>query len=774
MSSGVDKAAPRPDIVEKVTGTAQFVSDVALPGMLHARLLRSPHPHARIRSVDASAALAMPGVIGVLTGADIAGLNYRWGLYLRDRPLIAVDRARYVGDPVAAVIAEDEFAAEEALDAIAVDYEELPWVTEAEDAIAPGAPLIHERHDTIKDFYFRGETKPVAGTNVYQDYAYAQGDVDAAFAAADHVFEDSFRFPMVFHYALEPHCVVADWDGKNFTLWSCAQSPGAAQKVIAQVFGVPQARVRIIVPYVGGGFGGKASVKLDPLAAALAWKVGRPVRLCLSISESMLTARRLSATIRLKTGVRSDGTILGKSVRVLMNGGAYADTGPAVAIKAANRAIGPYRIPNLSLTAQAAYTNTVPGAAFRSIGGPQAVWATETQMDRIAQALGIDPIELRHRNLLARGEPVRADLRPIDVDMAEALGLVSQSLGRSGPGAGRGRGVALGASDPGIMAVASATVRIQVDGSVLVLANSVEIGQGVRAVLAQVAADALKQPLESIHVAQPDTLTAPFDWGTGASRSTVIMGLAVEDAAADARKKLAALAADMLGVAPEDVSLIAGGIAAGDRRLSFRDLLHQAYGVDSGEVTGHATVTPRYRNGDFARQPLFWETAAGGCEIDLDEETGEIFVRRYVSVADVGRVMNRSAAEGQDEGAAMQGIGHGLFEELIYVDGQPVNANLFDYHVPTIDEAPAEFRTVLIESGTGPGPGGARGMGEGAILPPAPAIANALASLHGVRVTELPMTPERVWRALRDKSAGPGEAGAGSPATTRARQEGRG
>jgi CO/xanthine dehydrogenase Mo-binding subunit len=749
MSRDIEQAPPRPDSVGKVTGAAQFVSDIALPGMLHAHLLRSPHPHARIRSIDASAALAMPGVVDVLTDADIAGLNHRWGLFLRDRPLIAVDKVRYVGDPVAAVIAEDEYAAEEALDAVAIDYEELPFVIEAEDAVAPGAPLVHEQHETLKDFYFRGEARPIAGSNIYQSYAYAQGDVEAAFAVADHVFEDSFRFPMVFHYALEPHCVVASWDGQGFTLWSCAQAPGAVQKVVSQIFGVPHARVRVIVPFVGGGFGGKASVKLDPLAAALAWKVGRPVRLCLSISESMLTARRLSASISLKTAVRSDGTILAKSVRVLMNGGAYADTGPAVAIKAANRAIGPYRIPNLSLTAQAAYTNTVPGAAFRSIGGPQAVWATEAQMDRIAQTLGIDPIELRHRNLLARGEAVRADLRPIDVEMAEALGLVSQSLGRSASARFRGRGVALGISDPGIMAVACATVRIQVDGSVLVLANSVEIGQGVRAVLAKVAADTLRQPLDRIHVAPPDTLTTPFDWGTGASRSTVIMGLAVERAAADARDKLLAMAADVLGVASDQLALTAGGVDAAGRRVSFRELMHQAFGIDSGEVVGHASVTPRDRDGDFARQPLFWETAAGGCEIDLDEETGEISVRRYVSVADVGRVMNRSAAEGQDEGAAVQGLGHGLFEELLYADGQPINANLFDYHVPTIDETPDEFRTVLIESGDGPGPGGARGMGEGAILPMAPAIANALANLCGARIAELPMTPERVWRALR-------------------------
>lgn len=743
----------RPDAVEKATGAAKFITDITVPGMLHARILRSPLPHARITGMDASRALAMPGVRAVVTGADFAALNHRWGLFLRDRPLIAVDKVRYVGDPAAAVIAEDEYAAEEALDAIDVAYEELPYVTDAEAAIKPDAPLLHEGVETLKDFYFKGEAKPVPGTNIFQNYAYEHGDVAAAFAAADRVFDDTFTFPMVFHYALEPHCAIAAYDDvEGFTIWSCGQSPGAVQKVIARIFAVPQAKVRIIVPYVGGGFGGKASVKIDPLAAGLAWKMRRPVRLCLSINESMLTCRRLSATVRLRTGVRSDGTLLAKAVRVVMNGGAYADTGPAVAIKAANRAIGPYRIPNLKLEAIAAYTNTVPGAAFRSIGGPQAVWATESQMDTIAADLQIDPLELRYRNLLERGEPVRPDLRPIDVDMAEALGLVSQATGsapQDGDGRRFGRGVAVAASDPGIMALAAATVRVKIDGSVLVLSNSVEIGQGVRAVLAQLAAEALNQPPEAVTVATPDTLTAPFDWGTGASRSTVIMGLAVQEAAADARKRLLELAAVALELPAADLQLAPGGVAARGAFTSFHDLMHRAFGIDSGEIVGHGMVTPRYRAGAFAQAPLFWETAAAGCEIEVDEGTGEVRVRRYVSVADVGKVINRTAAEGQDEGAAVQGLGHGLFEELLYADGQPINANLIDYHVPTIEEAPQAFRTILIENGDGPGPGGARGMGEGAILPVAPAIANALAKAYGARLRQLPMTPERVWRALR-------------------------
>jgi CO/xanthine dehydrogenase Mo-binding subunit len=755
-ASFAEAAAPRADFLEKVTGRAEFVSDVTVPGMLHGKVLRSPIPHGRIRGIDASAALALPGVVAILTGSDIAGLNNHWGLFLKDRPLIAIDRVRYVGEPVAMVAAVDERTAEDALDLIEVDYETLPFVTDALEAMREDAPLVHDSFDPLKDFYFKGEPKPVGGTNIFQKYEYAHGDVEQAFAQADRVFEDSFSFPMVFHYAMEPHCVVASFSGEDLTLWSCGQAPTAVQKVLSRVFSLPLAKIRIITPFVGGGFGGKASVKTDPLVAALAWKVRRPVRVCFSISETMLTCRRLSASITVRTGVRNDGAILGKAVRVVMNGGAYADTGPAVAIKAANRSIGPYHVPNLKLESYAVYTNTVPGAAFRSIGGPQGVWASESQMDIIAHELRIDPVELRYRNMLKPGGTVRPDLRPIDVDMAEALGLASQTMSRleaAAPDAPRARGVAVGASDPGIMAIASVLVRLKIDGSVLVISNSVEIGQGVREVLRSLTAELLHQPPDAVHVMQPDTALAPFDWGTGASRSSIMMGMAIEDAAADIRQQLGEIAAATFGVNPDDVTLREGGIAAGGRQWSFADLLHAYYGVDSGEVIGVGKISPRSRDGRLAQAPLFWETATGMCGIDVDEETGEVHVRRYVSVADVGRVLNRLSAEGQDEGATIQGLGHALSEQLLYADGQPINATMIDYHVPTIDEVPEEFATVLIESGTGPGPGGSRGMGEGAILPVAPAIANALATRYGIRIRELPMTPERVWRALKDKKA---------------------
>jgi CO/xanthine dehydrogenase Mo-binding subunit len=453
----------------------------------------------------------------------------------------------------------------------------------------------------------------------------------------------------------------------------------------------------------------------------------------------------------IRTGVMHDGTIVAKQVRFVMDGGAYADTGPAVAMKAANRAIGPYRVPNLALESLAVYTNTVPGAAFRSIGGPQAVWAAESHMDEIARGLGMDPVELRYRNLVRKGETIRPDLRPLDVDMGEALGIVTEAISRPADAHGAAapaRGLAMAATDPGIMLLSLALVRLKADGSVLVLASSIELGQGVRHVLARVAAATLGVPESSVTVATPDSLVTPFDWGTGASRSTVVMGLAVEEAAADVRRQAIALAAVTLGMEIPETHIRDGMVTDGRQSCSLPDLFHRAFGIDSGEIVGIGRVTPQSRGGTMTQSPLFWETATGGCTLDVDEETGRIRVRRYVSVADVGRVLDRRAAEGQDEGAAIQGLGHALTEELLWEDGQPINASIMNYHVPAIDEVPDEMETILVESGDGPGPGGARGMGEGAILPMAPAIANALARAYGIRVCELPLTPERVWRAL--------------------------
>ncbi|WP_342713137.1 xanthine dehydrogenase family protein molybdopterin-binding subunit [Bradyrhizobium sp. B124] len=751
MSAIDQMSSVRPDLIEKVTGRAEYITDLMVPGMLHGFVVRSPAVHARIVSIEAGAARSTDGVVDVLIGEDVASFG-RWGVVLKDRPIIATDRVRYVGEPVAVVIAETIEIAENAAELIDVSYEELPRATSIQEAMADGAPLIHERHENLQDFYFKGGAKPTQGRNIFHTYRSNVGDVDAAEAAAAYVHEDHFTFPAISHFAMEPHAVIADFNGDSLTVWSGAQTPTAVQKVLSRLFGLQLAKVRVIVPFVGGGFGGKASVKIEPLVAAASWKVQRAVRVAQSISDSMLTCRRLGAEIAIRTAVDAKGRILAKSAKLLLDGGAYSDTGSAVATKSANRIIGPYAVPNLRLEASAVYTNTVPGAAFRSIGGPQAVWAKESHMDNVAAAIGMDPAEFRLKNLAARGERTRPDLRALDMDMSELMGRVTQSFASDSQASNRrSRGMAVAATDPANTPIANAIVRLKIDGSILVSVSSVEVGQGAHATMARIAAQTLKQPFSAVSTLRADTAVAPYDWGTGASRSTVVVGLSVENAALDAADQILDMVMDVWELPKESLSLVEGGVSTGSEVLTFHQIFHRTLGVDSGEVVGRGAITPRSKKGALAESPLFWETSAGLAEIVVDEDTGEIRVPRYASAADVGRVINRVAAEGQDEGAATMGFGHALYEQLEFEDGQPVNATPIDYTIPRISDVPPVFDTILIENGDGPGPSGAKGMGEGAILPVAPAIANALFSAYGVRITDLPMTPEKVWRALQKR-----------------------
>ncbi|WP_312001515.1 molybdopterin cofactor-binding domain-containing protein [Bradyrhizobium altum] len=371
-------------------------------------------------------------------------------------------------------------------------------------------------------------------------------------------------------------------------------------------------------------------------------------------------------------------------------------------------------------------------------------------MDNVAAVIGMDPAEFRLKNLAARGERTRPDLRALDMDMSELMVRVTQSFASESQGSNRrSRGMAVAATDPANTPIANAIVRLKIDGSILVSVSSIEVGQGAHATMARIAAQTLKQPFSAVSTLRADTAVAPYDWGTGASRSTVVVGLSVENAALDAADQILDMVVDVWELPKESLSLVEGGVSTGSEVLTFHQIFHRTLGVDSGEVVGRGAITPRSKKGALAESPLFWETSAGLAEIVVDEDTGEIHAPRYASAADVGRVIDRVAAEGQDEGAAAMGFGHALYEQLEFEDGQPLNATPIDYMIPRISDVPPVFDTILIENGDGPGPGGAKGMGEGAILPVAPAIANALFSAYGVRITDLPMTPEKVWRALQ-------------------------
>jgi CO/xanthine dehydrogenase Mo-binding subunit len=737
--------------MDKVTGRARYVTDLTQPGMLHAALLRSPHAHARIRSIDVTAARAVPGVHAVVTSADLDSCDPYFGPAFRDRPILAIDVVRYEGEPVAAAVAEDEAAAREALERIDVDYEPLTAVTTIEEALASGAPLVHTGEPLAGHFADLSTLKPVAGSNICHQFHLERGRGAGAFAEADLVLEDSYSFPRVQHYSMEPHCALAAWDEEGgLTVWASTQNPYSVRVELAAMFRVPLHRIRIVVPLLGGGFGGKTYAKIEPITSALARVARRPVRLCISAEDAFRTVRRCDARVRVTLGLKRDGRLWAAACSADFDVGAYADIGPRIIQKGTYTATGPYRVANVVLASRAVYTNTTPGGAFRGFGVPQLAWAFESLLDDAARRLDLDPVELRRQNLLAHGEEFAPGETPIDGKFEESLARAAEAIRwTQAAAADRGRGIAMMMKASIGPTVSEAIVRLHADGSATVLASTVEMGQGARAVLAQIAAEVLAIPFERVGVATPDTAITPYDQTTSSSRSTVMMGRAVEDAALDVRGQLLHIAAGLLDVPLAEIELDEGHAAAGGARLPYPDLLRERFGMSGGELIGRGIAAPGRSRAPLGGSTPFWEMAVGAAEVHVDEETGAVVVDDYVSVADIGRCINPQQCEGQDEGAVMQGLGHTLYEEMVYDGGQLLNANLVDYRVPRALDLPPRLRCVFVENGDGAGPFGAKGAGEGSLIPVSPAVGNALARLTGVRFRELPLTPERVWRALR-------------------------
>ncbi|MGH7773788.1 MAG: xanthine dehydrogenase family protein molybdopterin-binding subunit [Candidatus Binatia bacterium] len=753
----VGSAQPRLDGKEKVTGKATYTSDIELPGMAYGKILRSPFPHARLVRIDTRKAERLPGVIAVLTREDVTGFKL-FGAAYKDQPIVAVDKVRYVGDPVAAVAAVDETTANEALTLIEAEYEELPAVTTIEEALKPHASLVHEAASTSGELhgYHYEPPKEFRGTNICYRFSYAKGDIVEGFKKADHIFEDTFTFGRVQHYSMEPHATVAQLDGDRLTLWASTQDPFTLREHLAEIFHVPLNKVRIIVPYVGGGYGGKLSVKTEPLVAALSWKARRPVKVTHSVEESFKTVTRHPARFRIKTGVSRDGRLIARECEIYMDTGAYADAGPRVTQKAGYRALGPYRIPHVRTDAYTVYTNTVPAGAFRGFGTPQVTWAYESQMDIIAERLGIDALDFRLKNLLKKGEEYTPGDTPVDCDLKEGLLRAAKAIGwkRKSGRPNRGKGLSCCMKDGGgTYKIASAVVKMTPDGSIFLLTGTVEIGQGARTALSQVVAEELGVSLERVIVAQLDTNATPYDPATNASSSTVVMGLCVQRAAQDVKRQLLRAAAKPLKDRADRLSLRNGRVYnRKGQSVSYGEVMTKYFGARAGEIIGRGSYQDKKSPKAVLGSPTtFWEISWGGVEVEVDPDTGEIKILKYVSLADVGKAIHPVQCVGQDEGAVMFAIGHTLLEEMVYKDGQPVNPNLVDYRVPDFRDLPKEFETILIENRNGPGPYGSKGTGEGGLLPVASAIGNAVYKAAGVRICDLPLTPEKVWRALRDR-----------------------
>jgi CO/xanthine dehydrogenase Mo-binding subunit len=731
----------------RVTGEQQYVADLPHDDTLHVKLVALDVARARIDGIDASAALAVPGVRLVMTAADLPSPMPRFGPQRKDRPVLADGETKYHGEPVAAVAAETLDAAEEAAALVRVAFTELPALHTLQAALAADAPLVQDPSLRPGD--------PCAGTNVLHEHHHGWGDVDAAAREADVVVEGTYAFPMVTQFAIEPHAFMAAPDGDGIAIWSAIQHPYWLQRVIADLLQLPLAKVRVYAPDPGGAFGGKQHAKYEPLLAFMARATGRRVRLVLSLEETFQAVRRGASEVHVRSGFRRDGTLVFRDIEANYLIGAYADIADRTVAKGSYTSNGPYRVPNVRILARSVLSHTVPSTAFRGFGNPQQIWAVESNMDEAAHALGIDPLKLRLRNLARPGEEFIPHDTPADGDWAQAVHRAAEMIDWTTlPPTGRGRGIAVGLKSGPTTGLSNATVRLLADGSVVVYAGTSDMGQGARTIFAQIAADELGAPLDWVTVVMGDTAVVPYDQQTSASRSSVLMGNAVLAACRDVQAKVGAMAARLERVEESEVFVDQGKVRIGETETPIRDVLARGLGRLGGEVIGvgesRKEAEPDHPLGGTS---AFYEFNCTAVEVSVDRETGDVTIHRYVTVSDVGKALNPLQVRGQDEGAAVMGLGHTLMEHYLFDEsGRIRNLGAIDYRIPTSMDLPLRMESDAIENADGPGPYGAKGMSEGALLPVAPAVAAAVRDATGVSIRDLPLSPERVWRALQEQA----------------------
>ncbi|WP_116995500.1 xanthine dehydrogenase family protein molybdopterin-binding subunit [Desertimonas flava] len=752
------RSVPRRDAFAKVTGRAAYSIDATMPFQAHGAVVRSERAHARIQEIDAGDALAAPGVIAVVTAADLVGIRSRFGHIIPDHPILAGDRVRYFGEPVALVVAESLHDASDAASLVRVEYDELPESMDPAAALATGATPIHTGSYLDPGAGFL-EVEPAEQTdNVAHQVQIGWGDVDAAMAGAATLVANTVRFPMVYAYAMETYNAVAEYQPGRLHVVSTAQHPLMVRKELAAIFGLPLSAVRVEVPYVGGGYGSKSYTKLEPLAAVGSWVTGRPVKVTTDVEAAINTTRADGAVVTMRTGFDAEGRIVARDAEIELDTGAYADNSPLVLTKCAHRCFGPYRVPALRVVGRAVYTNTTPASSYRGFGAPQGALAGELNLEYAAECLGMDPVELRRINLAPRGTELMPGKRPIDADLLADMDDVRAALDEHAmpptPGVRRGRALALSASDAGASPISTAHVRMHADGSATLLTSSTELGQGSRTALAQMVADRLGIDVSRVAVGQSDTLFTPYEWTTGASRTTTLVGLAISAACDDIWSKLRSMHAESMGIDATDVverdgQLVVVGTdesSSAPGAVDPADVIRTWFGADAGEVTGVGVIR---RSGATAQLPPFWEVGIVGVEVAVAERTGEVTVEHLVMVGDVGFAVNPALVKGQDLGAATQGLGCALWEELVYDGQQLANPNLIEYRVPRMRDVPRRITSLVAERADGVGPSGVKGSGEGAMNPIPAAVVAAVAKAIGVWPDTLPLTPTRVWSLLQ-------------------------
>jgi CO/xanthine dehydrogenase Mo-binding subunit len=751
--SQVGRSIPRLEGRDKVTGRAEYTHVMRLPGMLHAKLFRSTVAHGRIKSVDTSAAKQLPGVLHVVTIDDIKQVipNPYYGPAFHDQPILADGKVRFVGEPVAVVLARDPHVAEQAVQLISSEYEELPAIYDEVEAFT-ARTFVHDELKPAATFPDLKHLKGVSDTNVALDYRLRRGDFEKAYAAAAHKFEHEFKTQKALHLPFEPFVTIADWRADGVTIHTASQGPSFVRIEIARLLGWPENKVRVKVPYLGSGYGAKLYIKLEALAVALSMIARKPVKIAATMEEMFYQITKHPSTFRIKSGVDKDGRIVARKCEVFWNGGAYADIGPRVTQKAGLTASGPYNIDNVWIDSYALYTNMTPAGSLRGFGLPQIAWAYESQMDMMARALKLDPAEFRRKNLLREGGVHATGQAIVDAPLDKVLSTILDKIGWSrafdrGSGTlrrGRGFGVAIKAITSPTTSVA--IINVAADGSVTLYCGTVDMGQGSDTALAQMVGEALNVAAESVKIVHPDTDATPYDMGTLGSRSLFHMGHAIQRAAEDVHNKIAALRRDV------------GEVEGSNTPIS--ELFRKRYGMQAGNIIGSGAFRPDYvspsrETGQSTAVTPFWIVAGAGAEVEVDTETGHINIAKLVNVVDAGKAINPAIVATQISGGAVMQLGFTLFEKMHLDAGQVVNASLADYKIPGFRDLPERMENLHVEHAQSNGPFGAKGVGESSMFCVSPAIANAIEDAVGIRLTRLPLDPETVYRALRAKAGKP-------------------
>jgi len=778
----IGKPAQRVEAVDKVTGRATYTFDLELPGMLYAKCLHSPHAHAEIVSIDVSAAKALPGVKAVLTGQE---LPYLLGLYMRDKRILARGKVRYQGEPVVAVAAVDEATAERAISLVKVEYKPLPAVLTIDEALE-GKILVHEDINQLE--YVKGVFFPQPDSNIASWNKTIKGDIKKGFAEADLVVDSEVTMPPVAHVPMETHVAIAQADpySKRIKIWSSTQSPFGVRQLLAKAFGMSKGDIQVIAPYVGGGFGGKAGIHLEPLAVVLSRAAnGRPVKVTASREEEFNQLPcRAAMRGRVKTGVTKDGKITAVEIYFDWDSGAYADYGVNIGRAATYSGAGPYEIPNIELHSRTLYSNKVFSTAYRGFGHLETHWVIERQMDLVAQKLGMDPYEFRMKNILRAGsrtisgEHINEYSGRPDICLAK----VAQEIGWTGyrsdeerraafkTGKARGKGLACLQKAPAMPpnTSTSAIAQLDEDGNVRIMLGAIDMGQGCNTAMAQIAAEVLDMPLEKVRVIwENDTDKHPYDWSTVASKYTFMGGNAVIRCAKDLLRQMKEVAAQVLRCPVDE---LAHGnetiyhIQHTHKAIAYKDLaLGYAYENGNGiggpiigrgvyMAEGLTNLDPETGQGLPA---LDWTFGAHGAEVEVDLETGEVRVLKIASAFDVGQVINRKLCEGQIVGGVVQGVGSALIEAFKFTaDGRMLNPSFTDNKIPTAKDIPGEIVPIMVECPQADGPFGARGVGEHPMVSVPSVIVNAVYDALGINFYEIPLTPEKVALAIRAKELG--------------------